>query len=150
MTEKELKKLSRRDLLYMLVSQGKELQKLKADYEKAQAALQDRSIGLEKAGSIAQASLQVNGVFEAAEAACRQYTENIERISRQQAEQIIKEAQKESEALRKDTEAQCAEMLKTARNEAKTYHDTMVKKVTDFLEENKELKEKFLNRAEQK
>lgn len=47
MTEKELKKLSRKDLLYILVSQGKELQELKADYENAQAALKDRSIHLE-------------------------------------------------------------------------------------------------------
>lgn len=38
MTEKELKKLSRKDLLYMLVSQGKEMQELRAEYEKTQAA----------------------------------------------------------------------------------------------------------------
>ena len=86
MTDKELQKLSRRDLLCMLIEQSKELQALREEYNEARTALQDRTIRLEKAGSIAEASLQLNGVFEAAQAACRQYTESIAELSRRQEE----------------------------------------------------------------
>lgn len=128
MTDKELRKLSRKDLLYMLISQGRELQELKEKYREAEEALKDRTIQLEKAGTIAEASFKINGVFEATEAACRQYTENIERLSRQQeelcakrkeslqqAKRILEEAKRASEAMKKETEKYCAKMINEAK-----------------------------------
>lgn len=83
MTDQELRKLSRKDLLELLIAQRRERDALKAELEEARTALQDRRICIENAGSIAEAALQLNNVFEAAQAAAEQYLENIRRCSEQ-------------------------------------------------------------------
>lgn len=77
MTDKELKRLSRAELLELLIGQMRENQRLEEELAAANAALQDRTIVIEQAGSIAEAALQLNGVFAAAEAAAAQYLENV-------------------------------------------------------------------------
>ena len=69
MTDQELKKLRRSDLLELLIAQGKENEQLRARLAQAEAQLAERKVLLTKAGSIAEASLQLNGVLEAAQAA---------------------------------------------------------------------------------
>lgn len=77
MTEKELRKLKRVELLELLVEQTTEMEELKAQLEEAQKALEDRKILLEKAGSIAEAALALNRVFEAADRAARDYVASV-------------------------------------------------------------------------
>ncbi len=84
MTEKELKRLSRADLLEMLIDQSKELQETREKLEKAEAQLKKREIAIRNAGSIAEASLILNGVFEAAQAACNEYMENTQKYCKAQ------------------------------------------------------------------
>ena len=93
MTDKELRRLSRSDLLEMLIAQTEENSQLKIRLEQAEAQLRDRRIEIDKAGSLAEAALSLNGVFQAAEAAAQQYLENIQRISSQQdaISRVIKE-----------------------------------------------------------
>ena len=81
MTDKELRKLTRAELLEMLISQMKENERLQEQVEELAAQLEDRRIMLEEAGSIAEASLRLNGVFQAAEKAAQQYLDNIKRLS---------------------------------------------------------------------
>ncbi len=81
MTDKELKKLSRAKLLEMLIAQSKEVDSLKAQLKEANEKLEDRQIRIENSGSIAEAALQLNGLFEAAQNAAEQYLENIKRQS---------------------------------------------------------------------
>lgn len=83
MTEKELRKLSRMDLLEILLEKSKENERLKLELEEVKKQLSDRMIKIEKAGSIAEAALKLNGVFEAAQAAADQYLENLHNISQQ-------------------------------------------------------------------
>ena len=68
MTEKELRRLSRADLLEMLIAQSEELRDVKERLKSAEAILASRVIEINTAGSIAEASLRLNGVFEAAQA----------------------------------------------------------------------------------
>ena len=84
MTERELRKLSRADLLELLLWQRRENERLRAELEQSNRKLANREIILEHAGSIAEASLLLNGVFEAAQAACTQYIENIQLLSKRQ------------------------------------------------------------------
>lgn len=77
MTDKQLRKLSRGDLLQLLLEQIKENERLREQVAELSRQLNERKIVLEKAGSIAEASLMLNGVFEAAQAAVDQYLENI-------------------------------------------------------------------------
>jgi hypothetical protein len=77
MTAKELKRLRRSDLLEMLLELSKENQALRQELAKARQQLQDRTIRIQESGSLAEAALRLNGVFEAAQAACQQYEENL-------------------------------------------------------------------------
>lgn len=77
MTEKKLRKLSRRELLEMLVVQTRKVESLEKQLEEANQKLQDKMIQIENSGSLAEAVMRLNGVFEAAENAARQYLENI-------------------------------------------------------------------------
>lgn len=85
MTDKELKRLSRSELLEMLIIQVEENERLKQRLSKAQEKLQERQIMIEQAGSIAQAALELNGVFEAADKAAKQYLENVRRIAEKES-----------------------------------------------------------------
>lgn len=80
----DLRKLGRKEMLEMLIEQGEELEELKSKLATTEAALADKNIAITEAGSIAEAALRLNGVFEAAENACRQYIENITRQNRPQ------------------------------------------------------------------
>ncbi len=79
MTDKELKRLSRADLLEMLVIQSRENEELKAKLSAAEEKLKSREIAVKESGSIAEAALKLNGVFEAAQSAAEQYLENIKK-----------------------------------------------------------------------
>lgn len=80
MTDRELRRLSRSELLEMLIAQTAENDQLKTRLAQAEAQLRDRRIAIDKAGSIAEAALQLNKVFEAADRAAQQYLENVRRM----------------------------------------------------------------------
>ena len=77
MKQENLTKLKRVDLLELLIAQGKEIDQLTEELARAQEELSQRRLVLDNAGSIAEAALRINGVFEAAQAAADQYLENI-------------------------------------------------------------------------
>ena len=88
MTDKELKRLSRAELLELLLTQMEENEKLRKQLRKAQAALRDRRIEIENAGSMAEAALRLNCIFEDADRAARLYLENIQRMARKGGEEL--------------------------------------------------------------
>lgn len=116
MKEHELKKLNRAELLELLIAQMKENERLAGENEKLRTSLEDRRLELREAGSIAEAALKVNRVFEAAEAAAAQYLENIRRLSdgasaaereepilreaRERASEIVAQAKKDAQRIR--------------------------------------------------
>jgi len=99
MTEKELKKLSRAELLELLLIQTKETERLAKRLEKAEKMLSDRQLQIEKAGDIAHAAMEINGVMEAAQAAAQQYLDNVARMEQ-------------------ETKLRCEKMLSDARQTA--------------------------------
>ena len=155
MTEKELRKLSRADLLEMLIDQGEELRRVKEELEAAEAALRDREIKIDTAGSIAEAALQLNGIFEAAQASCEQYTENIRKLSARQ-ESVCRRLEQESKdraarqlaetklrcaELEAETKAKCVEMTTKAKMESQKYWDDVSAKRDAYYEEHMALRE---------
>lgn len=129
MTSGELKNLSRGELLEMLIAQVEENEKLRAKLQEAERELNSRYIKVNEAGSIAEAALQLNGVFQAAEAAAQQYLDNIrtrnelhEKVCKKEAEEarvkadaIIAEAEAYSEALRSKTQRFCKKKVDEAQ-----------------------------------
>ncbi len=77
MTEKELKKLTRMELLEMLIDQSREVERLRGELEAAKKELEEKQIKIERSGSIAQAALALSGVFEKAQEAADLYLANI-------------------------------------------------------------------------
>ena len=69
MTDKELKRLSRTDLLNMMLNLSKENEALRRRLAEAEEKLNSREIAIEESGSLAEAALRLNGIFEAAQAA---------------------------------------------------------------------------------
>jgi hypothetical protein len=97
MTDKAVQKLSKRELLEILVSQGKQIEKLQDDLKLANAQLEDKEISIENAGSIAEASLKINNIFADADAACQQYLDNIMNLEQQQQDALDRINEKEAE-----------------------------------------------------
>ena len=69
MAERELRRMSRAELVEIIYALKQSEDQLKAENAALKAQLEDRTIRLEKAGSIAQAAMELNHVFEAAQAA---------------------------------------------------------------------------------
>lgn len=81
MTNKELQKLSRRQLLELMLEQSKRIDKLEQQLAAVNEELHNRYIITEEAGSIAEAALRLNHIFEAAQAAADQYVESVRRMT---------------------------------------------------------------------
>ena len=77
MTEKELRQLSRTQLLEILLEQSRELERVKRALDEQIQINENRLVQLKNVGNIAEAALALNGVFEAAQKAADQYIENI-------------------------------------------------------------------------
>lgn len=82
MTDRELKRLSREELLEMLLEQTELCDSLQRKLDEALAKLHDREIIMEHAGTMAEAAIKLSGVFEAADKAAALYLENIKRMER--------------------------------------------------------------------
>jgi hypothetical protein len=80
MTDKEMKKLKRTELLEMLLEQTRRVEALEAELAQKNAELESKRIIIQNAGSIAEAALSLNGVFESAQKAVDQYIYNIEKM----------------------------------------------------------------------
>ena len=78
--EKDLKRLNRAELLELLLEQTREVERLNAALAEAEKKLAERELKIEKAGTLAEAAILINGVTEAYEAAAAQYLENIKRM----------------------------------------------------------------------
>lgn len=154
MTDKELKKLGRAELLEMLLTQTREVDALKKQVEELTARVDSKKIAITRAGSIAEASLMLNGVFEAAQNAAQQYLENlatldetredIERESRERAEAILAEAQKKCEAMESEAKARCDEMLRQAEEQSQACWLDVSQKINRILESQSGLREMLL------
>ena len=81
MKQKDLSKLKKPELLRIMLDQQKEIQRLEAELAKANRALLSRRTGLQKAGSIAEASLALTNVFQEAQKAADGYLENIRALA---------------------------------------------------------------------
>ena len=95
MTEKELRKLNRYQLLELLIVQINRADKLQKQLERAESKFMSRDIKLTALGSIAEASLQLSGVFEAAQKAADSYLVS----AREQADEIVRNAQMQAEQI---------------------------------------------------
>lgn len=121
MTDKELRRLSRMELIQLLLEQAKELERLQQELKEAQSALKSRELAIHKVGSIAEASLAVNQVMEAAQRAADQFLENTKTEYTRRAQKQYNEIRSSLDELEAATKAKCDAMLEEARRKAGAY-----------------------------
>lgn len=105
MTDKELRRLSRSELLEMLIAQPEENSQLKIRLEQAEAQLRDRRIEIDKAGSLAEAAPQrcLSGGGGRGTAVSGKYP--ADQQSAKEAAQIRQEAEAYSQKVHADADA---------------------------------------------
>ncbi|MGX8706987.1 MAG: hypothetical protein ACSW8J_10450 [bacterium] len=121
MTDRELRRLHREDLLQILIAQQKQIQDLSAALEDTEKALSDRKIAIEESGSLAEAALKLNDVFSSAQQAADLYiSETRERIDalRAEADAAVSKARAEAAEILRQARKEAADMLDDARREA--------------------------------
>lgn len=98
--DKDLRKLNRYQLLELLVMQTERADKLQQKVEELEAQLAERDLNFARLGSVAEAALQISGVFEAAQKAAALYLDAAKKQSddlmahaRHQAALMIVEAE---------------------------------------------------------
>ena len=102
MTEKELKKLNRYQLLELLVMQTERADSLEKTVEELRSRLEERELKFSQMGSVAEASIYLSGVFDAAQKAADLYLEN----ARKCAEETVEEARRQAEDILSQAEEQ--------------------------------------------
>lgn len=80
--EKNIKKMSRKELLELLVFMSKKNDELQKELGETKELLNSKQITINEAGSIAEAALKLNKVFEVAQKAADQYLENIRKMQK--------------------------------------------------------------------
>lgn len=160
MKNKALKRLSRADLLELLIERTRENDEMKArigelegQLTDANKRLEDRKIAIDNAGSIAEAALQVNGMIDAAQRTASQYIENIERMQREQtqnclrlesesrarADRMMEETERRCRELESETRQRCDEAMRTAEREAGRNWDELNTRLSQISKENESL-----------
>lgn len=155
MTDRELRKLSRAELLGLLLEESRENERLREQLNQANQALIGKNIALTKAGSIAEAALALNGVFNAAEQAAQQYLDNIQRLSgeqqtlcqrmedeaRQKAEEMLAETRRRCSRMEAEAPAKCEEMTASAQQQSSAYWEDVQRQVEAFCAQRDALRE---------
>ena len=132
MTEKELRKLNRAELLEMLIAQGKKLSRVEEDLSAARKELERRSVAITTSGTLAEAALKLSGIFEAADQAAAQYLDSL-REQESNAERIIAEAETKAQEIINAAEAQRQTILADADREAKQRIELFNQQFKEFL-----------------
>jgi len=110
MTDRELKKLSRAELLEILLTQSKTIDELNGKLSQLEAQLNSQNLQLQNTGSIAEAALQLGGVFEAAQRSADLYLANVQRLDAES-----RQRREDAERLYTQTQAKCRELVERTR-----------------------------------
>lgn len=129
MAEKDIRKLRRGELIEILYQLKKSEQELQLQVEALHKQLVDRSMKIENAGSIAEASLLLSDVFSSAQAAADTYVAEVKRRyadteaectrmiqeAKKTAEEIVAEANRQKDSIDQQCRASRAELWKVQK-----------------------------------
>jgi hypothetical protein len=112
--------------LELLLAQRRENEQLRCILDQTQAQLADRTIQIDKAGSIAEASLQLSGIFNAAQDSCKYYMDNIKLLSERQSAVC--------QQMERETKEKCDLMVAEAEMKAQACWDNCSAKIKQLVE----------------
>lgn len=159
MASRELRRLSRMELIDIIYQLRKDNDKLEQKLSETSSHLEEKTIVLKESGSIADAALALNGVFDAAQRAADQYllsvksahenTEKQIREAKQQCAQMLAEASAKAEKIISGAETERLEKLEAADRECKKKYDQLVARANQYIREHPEIRPLFIKQQRQ-
>lgn len=140
MTNNELKKLSRSELIDILLEQDGMIEELKIQLEEANLALESKKMKIDKAGTLAEASLLISGVLEAAQSAADVYLENI-RDTESACQKVRDEADAEAKKIVEEAEKSAEQTKADAKTAADNYWNEVSERLENFYDEHNGLRD---------
>lgn len=155
MAERELRRMSRTELIEIIYALKQQEDELEQQNAALKQQLADRTLRVEQAGSIAEAALGLNRVFEAAQAAADDYLNAVKAANagtQAQADRIIAQAQAQAEDIRAEAgkeaeqtlaqaeqkrarvEAECAARLDRTEQEVRARWDAFEHSASEILD----------------
>lgn len=124
MISREMRKLSRRELVDLIYQMKLNEEKLQAEIQRLREAVDEKRIRVSVAGSVAEAAMDITQIFATAQTTADLYLQEI--------------------ACRKaEAEAECAKLLEEARKEAQQIlEQARLTAVTDRIEDRENVEEK--------
>ncbi|MBQ7295830.1 MAG: hypothetical protein IJW86_06515 [Clostridia bacterium] len=146
MTEKELKKLGKSELIALLEDKDREAAVLRSQIASLERQLSERASGTKKIGSIAEAALSINGVFSAAQKAADEYLATVMTMNasaekrcqemidqtRDYCDKLQSDTRYKCTAMETDAKNRCAELLCEAQEKAKTSLQSVMSALRDY------------------
>ena len=128
MPDRELRRMRRAELVEIILALKQTEDRLRAENAALSTQLQERQIHIENAGSIAQAALELNNVFAAAQAAADDYLHSVQASvadtnataantlsqARSEAKRILEQAQADADSLKAQAQQECDAMTAAA------------------------------------
>ena len=126
----------------MMVMHDKEqeIERLKAKVSELQATIDNYEIKVEEAGTLAEASAQINNLFEAAQATVETYIENMKKRA-EKSEEILADVQKQADGIISEAEAVAQKRLAAADAEIDEKWAVIESRLLVMYESHKGLKE---------
>lgn len=150
MTDKDFKKLSRLELVDIIYELQKRFLEKEKEIEALKAELEEKEIRISSSGSIAEAAIKVNDVFESAQAAADQYLQSVclsapdTKVRLEAAEklkeQIIEEARKKAFELLFAAEQKAQQIVLDAEKQAAEKEKEFENKAMEYIRLHNELK----------
>lgn len=137
MTNKEFKKLNRADLIEIIYQLQLKQTELENTNQQLREQIGHMNIRISQAGSIADAALSINGVFEAAQKAADQYLEGIYASKSEfeaRYEKIIKDAEQKADEIIKQAEAEGIKIMEQTDRDVVAIWDEFNEKTNQILE----------------
>lgn len=164
MTDRQMKKLNRAELLELLLQRTRECDALREELAAVSARLEKREMDIAESGTMAEAVLKVNGVFDAAHNAAEQFVEIMRRRSEEQEavcakleadakaeyDRLIASAERKCRIMEAETQRRCDEARIRAEKEASRNWDELFARIDGLTAENAELRRQLENNNKRK
>ena len=126
MLSKDLKRLSRRELVDVIYQLKKNEEQLLEEVEVLKQQLEDKRIGLSVAGSIAEASIGITNIFSTAQMTADLYLSEISRLKSETEKSCAKKTLETEERVQKiilESEKQIANLKEHYKTEHQRFKD---------------------------
>ena len=105
--------LSKNEMIMVMHDQEQEIERLKAKVAELQGTIDNYEIKISETGTLAEASAQINNLFEAAQATVETYIANIKKRD-EKSEQILASVQKQADEIISEAETVAQKRLAAA------------------------------------